>query len=134
MKALLLLLALLAPTSLVAGSDHEDEGHEEAGSSSVGPDKAVTAAEESKGIRLSDKARAAINIRTEKVGASGKVPPSALLKSGDETFVYWARDGWFKRIRPATVDAGDEIVVEGVALLRVAELDAFTAGEVGHAH
>lgn len=135
---------------------HSDEGHEEGEgheeeefSSSVGPGNAVTAADENQGIQLSDKAQRTLEIRLQPVTSS--LPKSAVVTSKEETGVYRFRDGWFKRIEGEIVDTGsarvtfrprrasdfkkgDQIVVNGAPLLRVAELDAFAGESAGHGH
>lgn len=136
------------------GEEHDDqgkEGHEEGeASSSVGPGNAVTAADREKGFQLSDEAVKTLGIKTQDAPGEFILPKSAIVTFKDETGVYRLRDGWYKLIegvarpqgllvrfiphRKGDLRPGDQIVVEGAPLLRVAELDAFSTGEAGHGH
>lgn len=135
--------------------EHHKEVHEEGGSqeeefsSSVGPGNAITAADERTGIQLSDKAQKALEIRLQPISES--LPKHAIVTFKEETGIYRFRDGWFKLIEGKVIDAGnqrvifrprhphdlkkgDQVVINGVPLLRVAELDAFAGEEAGHGH
>jgi len=138
------------------GQEHADQGkedHEEAGgeaSSSVGPGNAVTAADHEKGLQFSAEAVKTLGIKTQGAPEEFTLPKSAIVTFKDETGVYRQRDGWYKLIggaarpqgllvrfiphRKGDLRPGDQIVVEGAPLLRVAELDAFSTGEAGHGH
>lgn len=128
--------------------ENHEEGNEEF-SSNVGPGLAVLAAEEDKGIQLSDKAQRTLDIRVQPFSLI--LPQSAIVTSKEETGIYRLRDPWFKLIEGQTADAGngkvsfrpnrqkdlkkgDQIVINGAALLRVAELDAFAGESAGHGH
>lgn len=126
--------------------DHSGEGgHEEESTGGVGHDNAVTTANEEKGIQLAPKAVQAIGLQTTEISET-KVPESALVFYQDKVGVYRLRDGWYRLIPlNRAVDGGgyalpgaeflpgDRLVIAGAALLRVAELDAFSE-EVGHEH
>lgn len=112
--------------------EHSEHGEEEESTGGVGPGNAVTAADEHDGIKLSDKAQKAIGLKTETF-ISGDVMKSALVFHQDKVSVYRFKDGWFKLISVTELKSGDQIVVSGAALLRVAELDAFST-ETGHSH
>lgn len=136
------------------GGHHEEgEGHreeEEESSSSVGPENAVTAANPEAGLQLSDEAFKTLGIKTQPLPADNIFPKQAIVYFKDETGVYRLRDGWYKLIegeaesqgnrvrftphKRQDLRAGDQIVVDGVPLLRVAELDAFSSGDAGHGH
>jgi len=136
------------------GEAHEEgheEGEEEEFSSSVGPGNAVTAADREKGIQLSAEAVATLGIKTQPRPSGGSFPKQAIVYFKDETGVYRLRDGWYKLVegearpeaggrarfapnRAADLRAGDHVVIDGVPLLRVTELDAFSGGEAGHGH
>ena len=134
-------------------SDHDGEesgekehGHdEEESTGGVGPNNAVTAADEHDGIKLSPKAIQFIGLQTTAYDGQ-TIPKLALVFYHDKIGVYRLREGWFKLL-PVTLNrqsesplpqaeelrAGDHIVIQGTGLLRVAELDAFST-EVGHGH
>lgn len=110
----------------------------------AGPTMAVQGANLKDGIRLTEKAKEVIGIKTEKLSAgSFSAPKSALVYFGDKVGVYRFRDGWFKLIEIRVVSKkeesvsltstelkdGDQIVITGVALLRVSEMDAFGGEE-----
>lgn len=155
-------LAVWPLLSLASGDDHEDhksqapehgEAHkdEEAQSPGVGPGKAIPEANHEKGFRLSDTAVKTIGVKTSaiQVGAAGAtVPKQALVFFQGEVGVYRVKDGWHKLIevqiasrgkdtvslRAGELKSGDQIAIEGVALLRVADLDASGGNEEGHGH
>lgn len=131
-------------------SDHDDHDDHEEGGSSVGPDKGIIEANETKGIRLAPQAIQNFGIRTValKGAAPWKVPTSATLHALEEVNLYRLRDGFFKRVdftvtKRASKDMtvlsrelkdGDEIVTDGVGFLRIAELTAFGGAPEGHSH
>ncbi len=132
------------------GGDEHEHGHEEEGSASrAGPNKALLAISEEHGIQLSDKAKQRLGLTYYSLTNSGisSIPSQALVFSRDRVGVYRLRNGWFKfvevqkkqadastvSIQSPQLQAGDQIVVQGVGLLRVADLDAFSE-EVGHGH
>ena len=107
--------------------------------------KGVLEASLEKGIRLSEKAAATLEIKSVPLNgnSSHKIPTAALVYSHGQVGAYLLRDGWYKLV-PVRIDnrsakdvviqstdlkPKDHIVVEGVALLRVAEMDAFGGGE-----
>lgn len=113
---------------------------EEASGIRAGPTLAVLEANLKDGFRLSDKAKKVIGLVAKPLGSKPHmIPPSALVNYGDRVGVYRLRNGWFKLIEIQNSDApqasvatsstelndDDQIAVEGVALLRVSEMDAF---------
>ncbi len=128
--------------------DKSEGGHgdEEESTGGVGPNNAVTAADEHDGIKLSEKAIQTIGLKTE-IWNGESVSGQTIVYHQDKTSVYRLKDGWYKLV-PVTIISkadnlvhitatelvsGDLIATSGVALLRVAELDAFS-GEVEHSH
>ncbi len=98
------------------------------------PVKAILETSATGEFRLSDKAIRTIGLVMQPIqSASETIPESALVHSLDKMGVYRFRKGWFKFIpletRSAELASGDQIVVQGVALLRVAEMDAFGGEE-----
>lgn len=129
-------------------NDHEEQGEEKA-SGGVGPGKAVTEADPDQGLKLSEKTIQLFEVATKPLGAFPfSVPISSLVYYQEEIGVYRLRDGWFKLIEVKLLSksgkqamlessdlmSADQIVIQGAALLRVAELDAFNGGEEGHGH
>lgn len=122
--------------------DKDEHENEEEAAGGVGPNNAVTAADEHDGIKLSPKTIKLIELKTELYDGQ-TIPKSALVFYQDKIGVYRLRDGWFKlvpvtfnsQLLPQSKDlrSDDQIVTQAMGLLRVAELDAFS-GEVGHSH
>lgn len=110
----------------------------------AGPTMAVQEASLKDGIRLTDKAKEVIGVETRKIGSSPfAAPTAALVHFGNRIGVYRFRNNWFKLIEikviskkensvtfsAAELKDNDQIVVAGVALLRVSEMDAFGGEE-----
>ena len=105
----------------------------------VVPGKAVVAANEKEGFKLSEKAQRSLNLTFRKVNSSSlSVPTNALISFQDFLAIYRLRDGWFRlvevepTIRGETatfsskdLKSGDQMVVGNGGLLRVVELDVF---------
>jgi len=141
-------------TLLLAEEDppHHDEksehghGDEKESTGGVGPNNAVTAADEHDGIQLSEKAIQTIALKTE-IWNGESVSGQSIVYHQDKTSVYRFKEDWYKlvpvsilskkgnlvQITATELHAGDVILTSGVALLRVADLDAFS-GEVRHSH
>jgi len=137
-----------------AEEEGEDEhghgdGHEEEGSSRIGPDKAITAASKKDGIQLAEKAVKRLALASvEAKGPAPRVPSKSLVFYQGETGVYRLRNGWYKLVdvkvtergatdsvvRSSELQGGDRIVSEGVPLLRVAEMEAWGGSGDGHGH
>ena len=140
---------LLLMTLLATGAWASDE-HEESGGARTGPTKAVLEASAERGLKLSEKAVKRLGIRTTRLAESGqyRVSIKALVYSQEEVGIYLLRDGWYKHvdvevagrerdfavIQAKGLKAGDQIVVAGAPLLRVAELDVLGGEEAGHGH
>lgn len=123
--------------------------HEEGGEN-VGPDKGIVEASEENGIKLSKEAFANFGIKSLKLTGNGpwSIPSSARLLSLEETNIYRVRDQFIKRIDFKTIKtaggiitvqtselrAGDEVVINGIGFLRIAELVAFGGAPEGHSH
>ena len=105
----------------------------------IGQGKAVIAANEKEGFKLSEKAQKNLSLSFSKVNSpSLSVPTSALISFQDFLAIYRLRDGWFRlvEIEPSIhgematfsskdLKSGDQVVVSNGGLLRVVELDVF---------
>lgn len=127
-------------------SEHK---HEE-GNDNVGPGKGIVEASEENGIKISKEAFGNFGIKTQKLSGAGPwtIPSTARLLSGEEVNIYRIRDQFIKRIdfkavkiagnnltiQTPELRAGDEIVVNGIGFLRIAELVAFGGAPEGHSH
>jgi hypothetical protein len=130
------------------GKGHE-HGHDESGDN-IGPDKGILEASAKDGIKLSKEALARFGIKTQRLNGRGPwmVPISARVQSGEEVNVFRARGEFYKRIDFSTIKTsfthitirtsdlreGDQIVIEGVGFLRIAEVVAFGGAPEGHSH
>lgn len=110
----------------------------------AGKTLAVQEANLKDGFRLADKAREVIGVKTTKIGAIPfAIDQKSLVYFGDKVGVYRFRKGWFKLVEVKVTKGptsqflvqsddlteSDEIASEGVALLRVSEMDAFGGEE-----
>lgn len=130
---------------------------EDKGVDSQNSAKAVLEISKEKGFRLSESALKTIHVATRAIdsGPVHSVEKRAIVYSRDHVGVYRLREGWFKlieveilsheagtssssavsnsilKVRSKELEAGDQIAFQGVPLLRVAEMDAFSgsAGE-----
>lgn len=138
------------------GDHHEDRehGHEggehEEENSSIGPDKGITIFSDADGFKLSPEAIKNFELRTVKLKhvEPWSVPNSAVLYSGEEINIYRLRNGFYKRIdfsivsksdrdlqiKTPELKSGDEVVTQGVAFLRTAEIVATGGVPEGHSH
>ena len=107
--------------------------------------KAIVESSKIDGIRLSIKAVQRLQLKAIPYlpAATLTLKPGAVVHSLGIIGIYRLRDGWYKLIPAILVSKGketmtlkvsdfkntDQIVTEGVALLRVAEMDAFGGGE-----
>lgn len=132
----------------------EEHGHgEEAESFDVGPDHAVTEASRENGFKLSEKAIQTLKVKAQALSSSAPyaLPSQAIVHFKGKSGVYRLRAGWFKLIEGSEVKAGaqqsafkpkkaedfqkgDQIAIQGVPLLRAAELRVFSDSDEGHGH
>jgi hypothetical protein len=130
--------ALILTLTLCIPGFAEEEG-EGAQKDRVGPGKAVVAASQEEGIKLSEKAMKTLEIKFLEInGSAVSVPKSALIQFQDFSAIYRERAGWLKMVEVEPVfknghaiisskefRGGDRLVVENGGLLRVVELDIF---------
>jgi len=125
------------------------EGAEEGGSQ-VGSDKGILEANEASGIKLASSAEKNFEIKRIKVPANGvvEIPKKAIVTAVSEVNIVRYRNGFYKRVdfeeikrTPTTVTirsndlkSTDEVVVQGLGFLRVAEISAFGGESEGHGH
>lgn len=107
--------------------------------------KAIMDASREKGILLSTLARKNIGIKTTKFQTDQpmNLPESAVVHTKDLVGIYVERAGWFKfqevtvtakrnntvTVVPKGLLSTEVVVLEGAALLRVSEMEAFTSEE-----
>lgn len=142
------------------GHDEKEEGHEhghghgdkhgEEENSQIGPGKGIVSASEDEGIQISPQAEKNFEIQRVKVPSQIQfdLPKSAVVTAGTEVNLYRYREGHYKRIdfdlvaksngkvtvKSKDLKVGDEVVVQGTGLLRIAEIAAFGGAPEGHSH
>ncbi len=147
MKMIVFILAgIVTMTTVMSEEHHEHENeHEHEENSQVGEGKGITAASEDEGIKLSPQAEK--NFDIEKIKGT-VIAQSAIVKVGDEVNLYRYRDGFYKRIdfqiikkdgdkihiKSVDLKKNDQIVVQGMGFIRVAEIAAFGGAVTGHSH
>ena len=130
-------------------SGHDHGGHSHGSVRRTGAGMAVLMASRENGIMLSP--RALETIGAEFRPSSGlrareavyRVPDDAIVQHLGETELFVRRGNWIRPVTAARVRGGvesrmvrpgDEIAIEGAALLRLAYIEAFGASGTGHGH
>jgi len=131
--------------------DHKegDDGHNHGGGKAIGKGKAIVDVDEKKGFKLSKEAIKTLKLKLNTVdGSSFKIEKNTLVASKNKKGVYRFRAGYFKfmqakivkelpsgyMVEVKGVDFGDQIVVNGVGLLRVTDVYSTDKSEYGHSH
>ena len=131
--------------------DHKegDDGHDHGGGKAIGKGKAIVDVDEKKGFKLSKEAIKTLKLKLNTVdGSSFKIKKKTLVASKNKKGVYRFRAGYFKfmqakiikelpngyMVEVKGVDFGDQIVVNGVGLLRVTDVYSTDKSEYGHSH
>ncbi len=133
--------------------DEHGHGHgaeEEESAARAGPNFAITEANRKDGLKLSDKAIKTLELQYWSITSTQthEIPSKAMVYFKDEAGVYRLRNGWFKLVETKPIrksdtkvtlstpelQAGDQIVINGVGLLRIAELEAWGGSGDGHGH
>jgi hypothetical protein len=110
--------------------------------SNVGKGKAIQAASLAKGLRLSERAKQTLGLKFRSIETKSpfRVDSKAIVYHEADVGIYRMRDGWIKLIDVHIIKKnqdgtifdtrelvlGDQIVTDGVPLLRVAELNAWS--------
>lgn len=126
--------------------DHSDHGD---GGKAIGEGKAIVAVDEVKGLKLSKETIRTLKIKLKTVeGATFKITKETLVTSKSKKGVYRFRGGYFKfleavilkeeksgyKVKVKGVEFGDQIVINGVGLLRVTDVFSTDESEYGHSH
>lgn len=135
--------------------DHKEEasnshGEHEEENSQIGQGKGIVSASETEGIQISVEAEKNFEIKRVKFLESTifEIQKSAIVTAGTEVNLYRFRNGYYKRvdfdlikksektifIKSKDLKNGDEIVIHGTGLLRIAEIAAFGGAPEGHSH
>ncbi len=133
--------------------DEDDDGHDDheghGSSKAIGEGKAIAEVNEEQGFKLSPEAIKSLSIKLQNAsGNKFEIKKSTLVSSKNLKGIYRFRGGFFKLL-PATIlkesptsysvqvqgiDFGDQIVVDGLGLLRVADVYSTDTSEYGHSH
>ena len=132
------------------GTAHEEHGdHDEHGSKAVGKGKAIEVVDEKSGFKLSTEAIKTLKLKLRNVeGSEFLIEKSTLVVSKNLKGVYRFRNGFFKfhpvelkkevggkyLVKVPGVKFGDQIVISGNGLLRVADVYSTDTAEYGHSH
>ena len=132
------------------GDDDDHSGHEgHGGSKAIGKNKAIVEVDEAKGFKLSPEAIQSLKLQLSPVnGSKFEIKKSTLVSSKSVKGIYRFRGGFFKlvpvkiisekngrySIEAADITFGDQIVVNGLGLLRVADVYSTDKSEYGHSH
>lgn len=131
--------------------DHDDHsGHEgHGGSKAIGKNKAIVEVDESKGFKLSPEAIQSLKLQLSPANSSKiEIKKSTLVSSKNIKGIYRFRGGFFKlvpvkiisekngsySVEATDITFGDQIVVNGLGLLRVADVYSTDKSEYGHSH
>ena len=132
------------------GAKGGHEGHgDHGGGKAIGKGKAIVEVDEKKGFKLSKEAIKSLKLRLQNVeGDQFHIAKNTLVASKDIKGVYRFRAGFFKlltakilkeekggyEVKVKGVDFGDQIVINGLGLLRVADIYSTDKAEYGHSH
>lgn len=149
-QAFLIFLAIGLFSFGYVAKAHEDHEHGNEERENIGPGKGIISASEEEGIQISPQAEKNFGIERQEVISSDpiEIPKSAVITTGMEINVYRYRKQHYQRIdidiikksgqqvliKSRHLKPGDEIVIRGMGLLRIAELAAFGGAPESHSH
>jgi hypothetical protein len=128
-------------------SDHDEHGH--GGGKAIGKGKAITDVSEENGFKLSVEAISRLKLKLQTIDTDEFIiKKSTLVTSKGIKGLYRFRDGYFKflnvklnkqinkkyLVKVKGIEFGDQVVIRGVGLLRVADIFSTDKSEYGHAH
>jgi hypothetical protein len=114
--------------------------HGEGGTARIGPAFAIQAVKEDVGFQLSSQAKKFMGVQFSPWIPGTKISAKSCVMSLESSSIYVLRDGWIQRIELRSNDCktgnapagllqtGDQLVVEGIAAVRGADLEV-TGGE-----
>lgn len=131
------------------GAHDDHSGHDEHSSKAVGKGKAIEVVDEKNGFKLSPEAIKTLKLKLQNVdGDEFLIEKSTLVVSEELKGLYRFRGGFFKfhpvelkkevngkyLVKVPGVEFGDQIVINGTGLLRVADVYSTDTAEYGHSH
>lgn len=126
---------------------HDDHGH--GGGKAIGKGKAIEDVDEKKGFKLSKESIKTLKLKLQTVDRDEfEISKETLVTSKVLKGIYRFRAGYFKflplklikevngkyLVKVKGVDFGDQIVTNGVGLLRVTDVYSTDKSEYGHSH
>lgn len=130
--------------------DHGEDGHDDhGGGKAVGKGKAIEMVDEKKGFKLSKEAIKTLNLKLKTVnGDEFSIKKTSLVASKGAKGIYRFRGGFFKflpiqlkkeesgkyLVKVKGVEFGDQIVINGLGLLRITDVYSTDSSEYGHSH
>lgn len=155
MKYIKLIILVFSLSIFASGDDHHDVHHEDHhekhneehdehhghghGNEKSGKNKAITEIDEHLGLKLSPQATARLKIKTIPFSYNlSDLNKSSYVIIGKERALYRKRNGFYKLIDEhdfsTAFKPSDEIVIEGIELLRISDIFSTDKSEYGHAH
>ncbi len=129
---------------------HGDDGHDDhGGGKAVGKGKAIEMVDEKNGFKLSKEAIKTLNLKLKTVnGDEFSIKKTSLVTSKGAKGIYRFRGGFFKflpiqlkkeenggyLVKVKGVEFGDQIVTNGLGLLRITDVYSTDSSEYGHSH
>lgn len=128
---------------------NEHKGHDHGTPKAIGKGKAIEVVDEKKGFKLSKEAIKTLKLRLQNVDSDEfEISKATLVSSKSIKGVYRFRAGFFKllgakilketksgyKVKVVGVEFGDQIVINGVGLLRVTDVYSTDKSEYGHSH
>lgn len=163
-KFMLMILIILNSQIVLASKDHGHDSHKEhaheehdehkendyhQSSKLIGEGKAILVVDEVKGIKLSKEAIKTLKLKLQNIdGEIFEISKETLVTSRNLKGIYRFREGFFKflplklikevngryLVNVKDLDFGDQIVTNGVGLLRVSDIYSKDNSEYGHSH
>lgn len=126
---------------------HDDNGH--GGGKAIGKGKAIEDVDEKRGFKLSKESIKTLKLKLQTVDSDEfEISKETLVTSKSLKGIYRFKGGYFKflplklikevngkyLVKVKGVDFGDQIVTNGVGLLRVTDVYSTDKSEYGHSH
>ena len=127
--------------------EHDDHGHGD--SKAIGQGKAIENVDEVQGFKLSKEAVSTLKLALKSMSTNTlSIGKNSIVISKSNKGIYRYRSGFFKfipvqiikelengyLIKVETFEFGDQMVVQGVDLLRVSDVYSTDKSEYGHSH
>lgn len=136
MRNFLMLTASSVLLTLSLNVSSSEDHHDHENTKVIGKNKAVTDFDKEKGFKLSKEAVQTLGIKAKTL--KGDIfPESALVIEKDKKGFYILRAGYFKYLDISqfkNLKPDDQIVFEGLGILKITEVYLSDESEYGHSH